>query len=346
MSRRIAVWNDLLAFISILKYLRREQPDIVHTHTAKAGALGRVAAWLCRVPVIVHTYHGNVFSGYFSPSKSRAYLATERLLGRLSSHVIAVSGSQWEEICTKYRVVPHHKASAINNGFDLEGVDAGLREAARAELGFAASDQVVVWAGRMVPVKNVTLLGQIIRIAAQKNPVISFLVVGDGEDRPQLENLIAGCSNARLTGWQKDMKKIWAAADVALLTSRNEGTPTILIEAMAAGVPFVATNVGGVKDLAAGALSAIPNNMGYRAENGFLTEQTPEALLYGITQIVSSTSDAARMASAGQKFVLERFSSDRLLADLRLLYRVLLDSRKGSTGMVGRSEMESSRRRT
>jgi len=346
MSRRIAVWNDLLAFISILRFLRREQPDIVHTHTAKAGALGRVAAWLCGVPVIVHTYHGNVFSEYFSASKSRAYVAIERVLGRLSSHVIAVSDSQWKEICTKYRLVPHQKASAINNGFDFGDVDATMRETARMELGFAARDQVVVWAGRMVPVKNVSLLGYVISMAAQKHPEISFLVVGDGEDRPQLESLIAGCSNARLTGWQRDMKKVWAAADVALLTSRNEGTPTILIEAMATGVPFVATNVGGVKDLAVGALSAIPDNMGYKAENGFLTEQAPEALLYGITQILSNASEATRMSSSGQRFVRERFSSERLLADLRVLYGVLLDSRRGSAGMVEQSEMESSRNRT
>src|SRR5258708_1704163 len=285
MSREVSFWSDSVALWRILRFLRKERPDIVHTHTAKAGALGRLAAWLAGVPIIVHTYHGHVFRGYFGTVKTRIYLAIERLLGRLSTRVIAISESQLEEISSRYRVVSRSKISLIQNGFELEHFSRGRREEARKSLGLKTGDLAVVWAGRMVPVKDVQLLAQVIKRAAEKKSVICFLVVGEGEQKGELETQILGCTNVRLLGWRHDMEQIWSAADVALLTSRNEGTPTALIEAMAAGVPFVATNVGGVKDLAAGTMTELPNGVGYRTANGYLSSRNAEALLYGIVQI-------------------------------------------------------------
>src|SRR5580704_3337604 len=250
MSREISFWSDSLAFWTILKFLRKERPGIVHTHTAKAGALGRLAAWLAGVPIIVHTYHGHVLDGYFGAFKSKAYLSIERMLGRLSTRVIAVSESQLQDLCSRYRVVPRSKISIIQNGFELVRFSQGCREDARKQLGLAKDDFVVVWAGRLVPVKDVQLLGNVIRRAAETHGNIRFLIVGEGADKPKLDSLIEGCRNVRLLGWRRDMELIWSAADVALLTSRNEGTPTALIEAMAAGCPFVSTNVGAVGDLA------------------------------------------------------------------------------------------------
>src|SRR5207245_2492062 len=155
----------------------KERPDIVHTHTAKAGALGRLAAWVAGVPAIVHTYHGNIFHGYFGPLTGRIYLAIEQVLGRLSTKVIAISESQQEEICSKYRVVPRGKVSVIPNGFQLDHFSKGCREEARKEFGLKDDDFVAVWAGRMVAVKDVELLAEVIQRASGKQSKIHFLVV-------------------------------------------------------------------------------------------------------------------------------------------------------------------------
>ena len=345
MSREISLWADAIAFWRILKFLRKERPDVVHTHTAKAGALGRLAAWLAGVPVIVHTYHGNVFQGYFGPLRNRIYLAVERMLGHLSTQVIAISESQQQEICMKYHAVPRRKICVIHNGFELEHFAQGSREETRRKFGLKTDDFVVVWVGRMVPVKDVQLLAQVIRRAAEKQSNIHFLVVGDGEEKKELESLVRGCTNVRLLGWRHDMEQVWSAADVALLTSRNEGTPTALIEAMAAGLPFVATHVGGVQDLAAGPLHELPNGMGFRAANGFfLNSRVPDILLDCIEQVAKEPDAARQMASVGRAFALDRFSIQRLVEEMTLLYQTLLAKRRVvMSGAVSESEKADAR---
>src|SRR5262249_23617196 len=149
-------------------------------------------------------------------------------------------------------------------------------------------------------------------------------VVGDGTERAQLESLIKGCGNARLLGWRRNVDQIWSAADVALLTSRNEGTPTALIEAMAAGLPFVATRVGAVPDLALDPLHDLPEGMGLEAATGFLTVRTPEAILHCIDRLASDRELGARMGRAGRAFATGRFSAQRLVREMDLLYRALL----------------------
>jgi glycosyltransferase involved in cell wall biosynthesis len=324
MSREIS-WSDVRAFWKIFTYLRRERPDVVHTHTAKAGALGRLAAWLAGVPVIVHTFHGHVFYGYFGQAKTRVYLAIERALGRLTSRVIAISESQREELSIKYRVVSREKISVVQNGFELASFSRKEREIARQKLGLRPDQFVLAWAGRMAPVKDVPLLGEVIRRAAESLPQACFLVVGDGEQRAEFEAQIQGCDNVKLLGWRRDMETIWSAADAAILTSRNEGTPTALIEAMAAGLPFVATDVGAVADLAVGKLQELPHGMGRRGSNGFLTARTPEALYYSVEQLIENPQIAKQMGAAGREFVMKRFASDRLVKELTALYQDLLE---------------------
>ena len=255
MGRQISVSSDLSALWKLFWLLRRERPKIVHTHTAKAGALGRIAAWLARVPVIVHTYHGHVFHSYFSPMKTRIYLAIERVLGLITTQVVAISGSQRDELCDTYHVVPRDKTTVIQNGFNFAHFSSEERGEARRELDIKDDDFVFVWAARMAPVKDVDLLSQVVRKAAAQSSKAFFLVVGDGEEKARLESLVQGCDNVKLLGWWRNMDQIWRAADAAILTSRNEGTPTALIEAMAAHLPFIATNVGAVQDLAVAAFT-------------------------------------------------------------------------------------------
>lgn len=342
MSREISFVSDLFTCWKIFRFLRTVRPAIVHTHTAKAGALGRFAAWLAGVPVIVHTYHGHVFHSYFGPLRTRVFLAIERLLGRISTKVIAISESQFQELSSKYRVAPTNKMVMIHNGFDLDGLCRKNREEARRSLGLKTEDYVVVWAGRMAPVKDVELLGAVIRKASEGGRRFRFLVVGDGTERAKLESLIQGCANVDLLGWRDDIPNIWTAADLALLTSRNEGTPTALIEAMAAGVPFVATNVGAVQDVALGPLRALPNDAGLQARNGFLTPRTPEALLSCLELLAVDTNLSGQMAAAGRAFVMDRFSSSRLIADLSSLYAALLHQ----TGQVSAAVKSSAQSRS
>ncbi len=323
LSRKIALWSDAVTFWRIWRFLRQQRANIVHTHTAKAGAIGRLAAWLAGVPVIVHTYHGHVFKDYFSPWKSKLYLYIERALGLLTTQVVAISQSQLHDLGYKYRIVPPEKIRVIENGFDLGWGEAKDREASRERLGIAADDFVVVWAGRMAPIKDVPLLARVVRQAFEKKSRVRFLVVGDGASKAGVAAM-AACSNARLLGWRHDMDEIWSAADAALLTSINEGTPTVLIEAMAAGLPFVATNVGSVRDLAVEPLTVLPGQMGVQAANGFLIARTAEALFGCIEKLAGDPELAARMGSIGREFALTRFSARRLVQDMTFLYRTLL----------------------
>jgi glycosyltransferase involved in cell wall biosynthesis len=323
MGRHISVLSDLRALWKLFRLLRRERPQIVHTHTAKAGALGRIAAWLARVPVIVHTYHGHVFHSYFSPMKTRIYLAIERALGLITTQVVAISGSQRDELCDTYHVVPGDKTTVIQNGFYFPHFSSEEREDARRELDIKDDDFVFVWAARMAPVKDVDLLSQVVRKAAAQSSKAFFLVVGDGEEKARLESLVQGCDNVKLLGWWRNMDQIWRAADAAILTSRNEGTPTALIEAMAAHLPFVATNVGAVQDLAVKPLLELAKGMGHRAGNCFVVTRTPDALFHGVEQLVDDRAGSREMGEVGHSFVSARFPADRLVADMVRLYSKL-----------------------
>lgn len=326
MSREISI-SDLKALFKLWRILRRERPQILHTHTAKAGALGRAAGWLAGVPVMVHTYHGHVFHGYFSPRKTRLFLTIERLLAKVTTRIVAISESQREELSLKYAITSKNKIAVVQNGFHFAEFSPAQRDQARRHFGFQPDEFVLVWAGRMAPVKDVRLLAEVVRRTHEISSPARFLVVGDGEERQALEELIKGCSNARLLGWQKDMDLIWQAADAAILTSRNEGTPTALIEAMAAGLPFVSTDVGGVRDLAAGECHPLPSEFGLKAGNGYLTSRRADALLYAIQEMLANRSQSRAMGACGRQFVREHFAASRLVDEMRELYLNLLGRR-------------------
>jgi glycosyltransferase involved in cell wall biosynthesis len=327
MSRPVRLWSDFLAFLRIVRILRKEKPDLVHTHAAKAGTLGRIAATLLRVPVCVHTYHGHVFHGYFGRLQTRVWLAIERILNKVTDRVVAISESQADELVEKYNVVSRQKVCTIRNGYDLSRfarrADVNHARDLRREFGFDDSHFVVLWAGRLVPIKNVELLAQIVR-EARRCPRLRFLVVGDGTDRRKLEILTSGCTNMHIAGWRKDMPELWAAADVGLVTSRNEGTPSALIEAMASGKPFVATNVGGVIDLAAPPTDQESRFPVIRAANGFLTPLEVNPMLDCLEFLGANPDIAREMGTVGREVALAYYSDDRLQTDIETLYFDLL----------------------
>jgi glycosyltransferase involved in cell wall biosynthesis len=344
MSRPVRLWSDLLAFLRIVRILRAERPDLVHTHTAKAGTLGRLAAALLGVPVLVHTYHGHVFQGYFGQFQTRIWLAIERALNKITTRTVVISESQMGELVEKYNVVSRHKACVIRNGYDLSPFGSapyvGQARELRRVFGFDDSHFVVLWAGRLVPIKNVGLLAQIVR-EAKRSANLRFLVVGDGPDRRKLDTLTTGCSNIYVAGWRKDMRELWAAADAGLVTSGNEGTPSALIEGMASGKPFVSTNVGGVIDLAAPPTKLEGRSLVIRAGNGFLTPLEASPVVDCLDFLAKHPDVALAMGRVGRSFALAHYSANRLQTDIETLYFNLLASRCDVGNSEGRSGLKS-----
>jgi len=255
LGRELAPLDDVKAFFKILGILRRTRPDIVHTHTAKAGTLGRLAALACGVKIKVHTFHGHVFRHYFGAARTRAFIWIERFLGLFTDRVIVLSPKQKEELVEEFGVVPEEKCAIIPLGIDLERLRAGTKTPdLRAELGIGPDEIVVGILGRLVPVKNHRMFLSAAAEVMRSRPDIraSYIIVGDGELRKDLEAAVReeGLEDkVHFVGWRDDLANIYRNLDIVALTSLNEGTPLALIEAMAMGKAIVATNVGGVPDI-------------------------------------------------------------------------------------------------
>jgi len=309
--------RDLKALVALYRLLRRERPHIVHTHTAKAGFIGRLAARLAGVPVIVHTYHGHVLHSYYSPAITRLLRRMERVLGFLTTRIIAVS-EQVKLDLVDYRVANPEKVSVIPLGFTLKPFldSANHRGSFRRELGVSNSAPLVGIVGRIFPIKNHRLfLDAAARIAAEEKTA-SFVVVGDGALRQQMEEHANGLGIADrvvFTGWRRDLPRIYADLDVLVVSSNNEGTPVSAIEAMASGCPVVATRVGGLPDL-------IDDG-----ETGYLVpREDANALGTAVAGLLRNHEEARRIGESARARVAERFTIERLVADTERLYAGLL----------------------
>lgn len=320
--------HDLKALRALARLLSARRPQVVHTHMAKAGALGRIAAWRSKVPVVVHTFHGHVLEGYFSRPVSAAYVAAERSLALISHALIAVSPAVRDELLSlgigrpsQWRVIP----VGLDLG-DLLEAD-GDRVAWRRALGLPEDGPVVGIVGRLVPVKDhATFLEAAARIRRER-PDVTFVVAGDGELRASLEARARRelGDRCRFLGWVKDLRSLYGAIDVAVLTSRNEGTPVALIEAAAASTPVVATRVGGVADV------VVDGRTGHLCPPG-----DPTAVATAVLGLLEDATKAHRMGAAARETVRDRFTIERLANDLADLYRELLDrSLDPRTGRVG-----------
>jgi len=319
LGRELSPVRDLQTVVKLVRILRRQRPHIVETHTAKAGAVGRVAARLAGVPVVIHVYHGHVFYGYFGPAKTRLFLAIERRLARWTDRIVTISPAQQRDITQVYRVAPAGKVLMVPLGFDL-----GLFAAAggcrpgqlRAAHGILADAPLVGFVGRLTGVKQPGLYLEAARMVAAREPETRFVFVGDGELRAELEQRAAAAGLADrvvFAGWQTEMPAVYAELDVLALTSANEGTPVTVIEALAAGVPVVATAVGGVPDVISD------------RETGLLVPRgRADLLAEGILEVVGDPERARGWARAGQKAVLERYSLHRLGEDMAAIYTDLL----------------------
>lgn len=314
LTRGFDAAQDARAVRAVFRLVRRTRPVLVHTHMAKAGAVGRS---VCvshgrRRPVLVHTYHGHVLNGYFSPSKQRSFIEIERQLAKRTDCLIAVSPQVRDELLalgigrpSQYIVIPL--------GLDLTRFLAVQEPtgALRHQLGLSATVPLIGAVGRLVPIKNIELLLD----TAARLPDVHVAIFGDGESRRALEQRAQTLGLARrvhFLGWTTDVAAAMSDLDVVVLTSRNEGTPVALIEALAAARPVVATNVGGVPFVVEDGVS------------GLLTALDPEALASSVERALSDRPAVAAMAAAGRAAVAERFSHDRLVRDIRVLYRELI----------------------
>lgn len=250
LGRRISPLQDIVALVRMVALLRRLRPAIVHTHLAKAGFIGRVAARLVGVPVVIHTYHGTVFRGYFSPRLSAFFVALERALARLTDRVIAISPSQRHELLS-LGIAAQPNIIEIPLGLDLDRFRSARVGMLRAELGLATAPLVGTVA-RLVPIKGVDVFLRAARRVADSHPDAHFVIVGDGELAGSLRRLASDlglAERAHFLSWRADLPSILADLDVVVSTSHSEGTPVSLIEALACGRRVVATAVGGVPDV-------------------------------------------------------------------------------------------------
>jgi glycosyltransferase involved in cell wall biosynthesis len=314
--------HDLLALRKVAGIARRFRPHIVHTHTAKAGAIGRLGALTgAPRPAILHTFHGHVLEHYFGPLKSRLYRELERQLGRVSDCLIGVSQATLDDL-VRLGVAPRERLRLIPLGLDLEPfARLGPREGGglRQDLGVGHDEVLLMYVGRLVPIKRLDVLLGGVAHARRLGASLRLAVVGGGEIRADLERLareLGIAAAVSFLGYRRDLVRVFAAADIAVLSSDNEGTPVSLIEAGAAGRPAVATAVGGVPEVVT-------------PESGLLVPpHDRRALGAALVRLAADPELRTRMGQQARAHVLERYSSRRLVSDITELYGSLVLDRR------------------
>jgi glycosyltransferase involved in cell wall biosynthesis len=312
--------RDAKALVKLYSLICRERPDIVHTHTTKAGFLGRLAARLAGVSIIIHTYHGHPLHSYYGPVKNWLLRRMERLLGCFTDRLVTVSEQVKSELVA-YGVAAPKKITVIPLGLDLDPFlrSHTQRGKFRREMGLAEDIKLVGIVGRIFPIKNHSLfLESAARVSAQE-PDVRFVIVGDGVLRPDLERQVRDLGIADrvlFTGWRRDLPRIYADLDTLIVSSDNEGTPVSAIESMAAGCPVVATRVGGLPDLIAD-----------ERTGRLVPPRDPRALASVILELVRNPAAARELGQNAMEVVRKRFTETRLIGDMDHLYSQLLEEK-------------------
>lgn len=316
LGRRISARDDARALGALVTLLRKERPAVVHTHTAKAGALGRIAARLARVPVVVHTFHGHVLSGYFGPVGSLLARTAERGLALLADRLVVLSDRQRDDLSRTFHVARAEKFTIVPLGRDLGSFAHAPRGRLRAELGLEATTPLLAFVGRLVPIKDPSTLLR--ALAAMKTrAVVAIAGAGPLEEAVRAEARALGLAErVKMLGWRQDLDAILADADALVLSSRNEGTPLAIIEAFATGTPVVSTAVGGVPDMFSG-------DGERRAEGLLVPPGEPEKLAAALDQVLSDPAMRRAMSEAGKRRA-SVYDIGRLADDVDRLYRELL----------------------
>ena len=331
MKRPISFTDDWTAYKKLKKLINEFKPDIVHTHAAKSGALGRLAAKHCNVPVIVHTFHGHIFHSYFNSLKTNLFIKAERYLAGFSDAIVAISDVQKKELSMDFKIASAEKFQIIPLGLDLDPFitdQESKRNKFRSEFNLGEEIIAIGIIGRLVPVKNHTLfLKSLKKVLENTNQKIKAFIIGDGESRKGLaqsardlgisfsiETDTIHLHPLIFTSWRTDVDFICAGLDIVALTSLNEGTPVSLIEAQAAGKPVVSTRVGGIADVVLENKSGLLS--GVNDEEGFAIN---------LLKLVSDSALRISFGNEGRNFVLGKFGYQRLVIDMSNLYYKLLE---------------------
>ncbi len=331
MRRSISPLKDYQSYTKICNIIKDFRPHIVHTHAAKAGTLGRLAGYACKVPVVLHTFHGHVFHSYFGKAKTELFIKIERYLAKRCTRIIAISEIQKKELTDVYRICHEDKVVVIPLGFDLDKFSENRkekRERFRKEFLLDEDEVAVGIIGRLVPIKNHSLfVDAFFRLKTASSKKIKAFIIGDGEERQNLEQLLTqkGLSftdfkskpikaDVTFTSWRRDIDVVMTGLDIITLTSDNEGTPVSLIEAQAAGKPIATTNAGGVCDTVKPGFSAFVTPPG-----------DAESLAHNLLQLSESLDLREKMGLEGMNFVSQKFHYQRLVEEMRNLYKTLLE---------------------
>lgn len=333
MGRSLNPASDYFAYRKLRNIIKEFKPDVVHTHAAKPGALGRLAAASLKVPAIVHTFHGHVFHSYFNNAKTNFFIKTEQYLAKKSSAIIAISDQQKKELVHDFKIGPADKFHLIRLGLDLNKFGEEQEEKRwkfRHEFSLGEDEVAIGIIGRLVPVKNHYLfIKAIAHVLSKTGKNIKAFIIGDGETRRDLENVAtqAGIPFSTehdavhdhplvFTSWRRDVDVIYAGLDIVCLTSFNEGTPVSLIEAQAANKPIVSTRVGGIADIV------------HENETALLADiNDKETFCDHLLRLVEDDDLRGKMGRESSRYVLERFSYHRLVDDMAQLYYKLLEKK-------------------
>jgi glycosyltransferase involved in cell wall biosynthesis len=311
LGRAVSPLDDVRAWIALIRAIRRFRPHIVHTHTAKAGLLGRTAAIMLRVPTTVHTFHGHLLHGYFGPVVTRLVILAERALASRTSALVAVGSKVRDELLDAGIGAPA-RFSVIPPGVRLP--PAMAREAACRHLGLPSDVPIVAFVGRLTAVKRPDRMIEVARLVERAYPDVLFAVVGEGDLSTTLRDHATHVRSIRFLGWRSDVENVYAAARVVLLTSDNEGMPVSLIEAATCGRAVVATDVGSVREVVKD------------AHTGLLCPTDAAALAAAVCQLLGDDELRARMERNAAE-ASERFTRERLVGAHIQLYQRLVGQR-------------------
>lgn len=334
MHRQLNAQNDLAAYRRISRIIQDFKPDIVHTHASKAGTVGRLAAIRNKVPVIVHTFHGHVFHSYFSSKQTKLFLSIERGLSERTSKIVAISQKQKEELCDTFKIAPEEKFRIVSLGFDLQRFTENKPErrvAFRQRFNLDDDEVAIGIVGRLAPIKNHKLfIDAIAQVKSQSHSKIRAFIIGDGEIRQNLqdqccdlglsfaqveENVPVAKADVTFTSWIRNVETAYPGLDIVAMTSLNEGTPVSLIEAQAANVPIISTNVGGIENI------VLANDTAILAQNNNVQDFVEKLL-----PLVNNADLRQRMTANGWTYVRDKFHYTRLVSDMDALYRELLSN--------------------
>ena len=329
MKRAISPFYDLISLFQIIFIIYKYKPNIIHTHAAKSGLLGRLASLFYYKKVkVIHTYHGNVFEGYFSGFKNKMILIVERFLAKHSTKIIAISKLQSNDLILKYKICKKEKVEIVPLGFDLSRFTKNIkfkREKSRNEFNVCDETILITIVGRIVPIKNHKLFLDVIKYCINKSDKkIKALIVGDGSETKDIieyakkldlsysyKDLGEKC-DVLFTSWRSDIDSILAASDIVCLTSLNEGTPVSIIEAMASKTASISTDVGGVSDIIEHEITGLVSSNDI---NDF-----GESLL----RLIENYVFRLKLAENGQSKSLEKFNYQTLVNNIEHLYEDII----------------------